>query len=30
MELPNWQKENTWKLDDKYRETEVSIEDAKP
>ena len=30
MELPNWQKENTWKLDDKYRETEVPIEDAKP
>ena len=30
MWLPNWQKENTRTLDDKYKETEVSVEEAKP
>ena len=30
MWLPEWQKENTWSLDAKYKENEVPINNAKP
>lgn len=28
--LSNWEKENTWSLDDKYKDTEVPMDDAEP
>ena len=30
MWLPEWQKENTWSLDAKYKKNEVPMKDAKP
>jgi hypothetical protein len=30
LDLPEWKRENTWSLDEKYRENEVDIQNTEP